>query len=71
MCVCVCVLCCVCVCVIFVVVSKPGFTKVVKGQGMPLKKQAGRGDLIVEFDVLFPQGPLTAAQKQKIREAGL
>jgi DnaJ family protein B protein 4 len=34
------------------VVVGPGSTRVVRGEGMPSK--AGRGDLIVEFDVEFP-----------------
>ena len=50
----------------------PGMRKVVRGEGMPRKGVgAGKGDLVVEFNVLFPRAPLSAAQKQKVREANL
>jgi hypothetical protein len=53
-------------------VISPGFHKVVRGEGMPLKGRVGsKGDLIIEFNVLFPKGPLSAAQKQKVKELRL
>lgn len=53
-------------------VITPGFHKVVRGEGMPVKGRVGhRGDLIVEFNVLFPHGTLSAAQKQKIKDLHL
>lgn len=45
----------------------PGYTKRVPGKGMPLSKQPGQfTDLILEFDVQFPQH-LTDAQKAQLR----
>ena len=50
----------------------PGLTKTVKGKGMPVSKREGQfGDLIVEFDVIFPRTKLTQAQKQLILDAKL
>lgn len=51
--------------------AKPGAVKIVLGEGMPISKAPGtKGDLIVKFDVAFPQS-LTDSQKAKIREARL
>ena len=50
----------------------PGMTRVVKGKGMPVSKRDGQfGDLLVEFDVVFPRTKLTQAQKQLILDAKL
>ena len=50
----------------------PGLTRVVKGKGMPVSKREGQfGDLIIEFDVVFPKTKLTQAQKQLILDAKL
>jgi DnaJ family protein B protein 4 len=51
-------------------VVRPGTTKTVAGEGMPISKQPGtRGNLQVRFEVQFPRGPLTEAQKQQVRQA--
>jgi DnaJ family protein B protein 4 len=53
-------------------VIQPGMRKSIHGEGMPKKSQPHvKGDLIIEFEVLFPKQPLSAVQKQKIREANL
>lgn len=50
----------------------PGLTRTLKGKGMPVSKREGQfGDLIVEFDVIFPKTKLTQAQKQLILDAKL
>ena len=49
-------------------VVKPGYTKVVSGEGMPhAKNPSQRGDLLVRFDVRFPSY-LSDAQKTQIRK---
>jgi DnaJ-class molecular chaperone len=49
-------------------VVTPGSTRLIPNEGMPISKQPGRkGDLIVTFDVIFPQR-LTQLQKDKIRQ---
>ena len=50
------------------IVIRPGHKLVIPGEGMPSPK-LGRpnGDLIIEFDVLFPQ-KITSEQKEKLRE---
>lgn len=49
--------------------TAPGSVQTFPGHGMPISKKPGqRGDLLVEIKVKFP-GTLTAAQKQKIKEA--
>jgi DnaJ homolog subfamily B member 4 len=51
-------------------VVKPGAVKTVAGEGMPVSKQPGaRGNLQVRFEVAFPRGPLTEAQKQMVKQA--
>eukprot|EP01098_Paradermamoeba_levis_P008599 TRINITY_DN3561_c0_g1_i2.p1 TRINITY_DN3561_c0_g1~~TRINITY_DN3561_c0_g1_i2.p1 ORF type:complete len:348 (-),score=94.32 TRINITY_DN3561_c0_g1_i2:114-1157(-) len=48
-------------------VIKPGFKKVVSGEGMPISKSPGqRGDLILNFDVDFPAS-LSQDQKDKLK----
>ena len=50
-------------------VVTPGYQKVVKGEGMPIRGgKAGKGDLRIKFDVKFPSA-LTDEQKRKIKEA--
>ncbi|GAB1597618.1 dnaJ homolog subfamily B member 5-like [Argonauta hians] len=50
-------------------IIKPSSTKRIQGEGLPLTKQPmRRGDLIVEFDVKFPDS-LSPFAKQKIMEA--
>ena len=50
----------------------PGFTRTVKGKGMPVSKRDGQfGDLIIDFEVIFPKTKLTQAQKQLILDAKL
>lgn len=36
-------------------IIRPGYTKLISGEGMPLPKNpAQKGDLIIKFDVVFP-----------------
>ncbi|XP_043929314.1 dnaJ homolog subfamily B member 13 [Protopterus annectens] len=47
----------------------PKYRKVVPGEGMPLSKDANqRGDLVLQFDIIFPE-KLTPEKKQLIRQA--
>lgn len=49
--------------------QKTSFTKVVRGQGMPISKEPGkRGDLLVHLEVAMPP-PLSEAQKKAVRSA--
>jgi len=50
-------------------VIKPGMETRVVGEGMPIRKQgrSGKGDLVVRWDVVFPDR-LTAAQKEGVRK---
>ena len=48
-------------------IVKPGFTTVVVGEGMP-KPSGGRGDLVLEVEVLFPMG-LSETQKMLLKAA--
>jgi DnaJ family protein B protein 4 len=51
-------------------IVRPGQTSVLRGEGMPIRKQAdgrAKGDLIVEWDVVFPER-LTPAQKEGVRK---
>lgn len=53
-------------------VVAPGQHKLLKGKGMPNSRTGALGDLIVEFDVVFPKGAkLAPEQKQRIMEARL
>ncbi len=61
-----CVLCCV-----WHTPLRPGYTQTVPGEGMPNPKDPTgktRGDLIIEFDIVFPK-VLSAAQKQLLQKA--
>jgi len=48
----------------------PGFTKVLRGEGMPISKSTNGacGDLIIEFDIQFPR-QLSRRQKRKLSAA--
>ena len=49
-------------------VVTPGSSRVIPGEGMPISKHPGKkGDLIVTFDVIFPQ-KLSEQQKTQIRQ---
>lgn len=49
--------------------TAPGYQERFPGLGMPISKKPGeRGDFLIEVNVTFPKS-LTAAQKQKIKEA--
>ena len=48
---------------------RPGFTKLVPGEGMPNSNNPEtKGDLIIEFDMEFPTS-LTPEKKELIRRA--
>lgn len=50
-------------------IVKPGYTKRVPGEGMPITQgQEDKGDLVIEFDIEFPQ-TLTPEKKDLIRKA--
>jgi len=50
-------------------VVRPGGVKLMAGEGMPVSRQPGtRGNLQVRFEVQFPKGPLTEAQKAQVRQ---
>jgi DnaJ homolog subfamily B member 4 len=51
-------------------VVKPGQTTIIAGEGMPIRKQTEgkkKGDLIVEWDIVFPER-LTSSQKEGVRK---
>ena len=49
--------------------NRPGYVKIVPGEGMPITDQPGKkGDLIIEFDIVFPQS-LTPDRKELVKEA--
>jgi DnaJ family protein A protein 2 len=53
-------------------VIAPGTHKTIPGQGMVNSKTLTRGNLIIEFEVIFPKGAkLTPEQKSKIISANL
>ena len=35
-------------------VTQPGYTHIIHGEGMPRREQEGKGDLFVEYSVIFP-----------------
>ncbi len=48
---------------------RPGYTKKVPGEGMPITKNpVQKGDLVIEFDIEFPTS-LTPDRKDLIRHA--
>lgn len=48
---------------------RPGYKKVVPGEGMPLSKDyTQKGDLIIEFNIKFPS-TLTPERKELLRRA--
>jgi len=50
-------------------IVKPGFEKVVPGEGMPVSKDpCTRGDLVIRFDIGFPM-KLSPEQKRLLKEA--
>lgn len=49
--------------------SRPGYTKVVPGEGMPVSADpTKKGDLVIEFDIEFPTS-LTPDRKDLIKKA--
>ena len=49
-------------------VVNPKFTKIVRGEGMPISKRAGqKGDLKIEFDIQFPR-VLSDEKKNQIKQ---
>ena len=49
-------------------VVNPTYTKRVKGEGMPIIGGDGCGDLILDFNVVYPRS-LDETQKEQIRSA--
>jgi len=50
-------------------IVKPGYTKRVPGEGMPISSDASKkGDLVIEFDIEFPNS-LSPARKELIQRA--
>ncbi|XP_064405470.1 dnaJ homolog subfamily B member 1-like [Halichondria panicea] len=49
-------------------IVSPGYRKTVVGEGMPLVGETGSGDLIVEFNIVFPHS-LNQSQKSLIKQA--
>lgn len=49
-------------------VISPGAVKVVEGQGMPVYRQGGRGNLLVKFTVKFPETNFASEEKLKLLE---
>lgn len=48
---------------------RPGYTKVVPGEGMPVSADpTNKGDLVIEFDIEFPTS-LTPDRKDLIKKA--
>jgi DnaJ family protein B protein 4 len=47
-------------------VITPGSAKVLRGEGMPISKTGGRGDLRIKFEINFPR-QLAPEQKQQLR----
>jgi len=46
----------------------PGYEKRVVGKGMPITKKPGEyGDLVIQFEVLFPRDPLNDDQRAQIK----
>lgn len=46
-------------------IIKPGYTKRVRGEGMPISKSPGaKGDLIIKFDIVFPDYLSESKKKQ-------
>lgn len=48
-------------------VVKPGQRSIISGEGMPIRKEKRKGDLIVVWDIVFPER-LTPSQKEGIRK---
>lgn len=49
----------------------PTTSKLVSGEGMPDSKTGQRGDLVVTFEILFPQKPITDQEKRTMIRAAL
>lgn len=47
-------------------VVTPGSARVMRGEGMPISKTGGKGDLRIKFEISFPR-QLTPEQKQQLR----
>lgn len=50
-------------------VLSPGAIRVVEGQGMPVYRQGGRGNLFIKFSVKFPENNFASDEKLKELEA--
>ncbi|EER35645.1 mitochondrial protein import protein MAS5 [Candida tropicalis MYA-3404] len=46
-------------------IISPGEVKVVEGQGMPIYRQSGRGNLLLKFTVKFPENNFASEEKLK------
>lgn len=53
-------------------VVQPGTTRILRGEGMPFAKDPSRrGNLIVEFDIVFPERMNLSESERKIFEKHL
>lgn len=50
-------------------VISPGLTKVVEGQGMPIYRSGGRGNLFIKFNVKFPKDHFASEEQIKQLES--
>jgi DnaJ-class molecular chaperone len=48
-------------------VVSPFYEKLIPGEGMPISKKGGKGDLIIRFHILFPKY-LNGVKRTKLRE---
>ena len=49
-------------------VVNPKYTKIIRGEGMPISKRAGqKGDLRIEFDIQFPR-VLSEEKKSQLKQ---
>lgn len=47
-------------------VVRPGYERVVTGEGMPSSKTGGKGNLRIRFDIAFPRKQLSEAERQQL-----
>ena len=55
--------------VLYLFYFRPGYEKVIPGEGMPISKNPnGKGNLVIRFDIEFPR-QLTPEKKTLIKDA--